>query len=384
MKFVDDFVAYAREFTGCPTPFLEWSALLCLSTVANRKHRLRRGNWDVAPNLWVLLLGRSSSYKSTGLATARKLLREACPDNLMGQEYSHEKLLDDLAVNSHRLFTYDEAESFFMMLNQKYNAPMKSALMSLWRDDYYQRATKGGGSVTIRDAYLCWGGASTPVQLANQTASKDSDLLSGLLPRFLIVPYFGEEASLDDPPPDDPIKREKLIAQLKSLAFTLECEYIYTPEALVLKAQWLSKFQARIAAVDSRLSAFYRKMRDEHYHKLAMLSAFERGSNLIEPSDLANVTHFLWPIEKSLPDVLEQITSDQWSRDSERISDAIKRAGVVTWNSLADKCRIRGMTLEKHISCLKIDEKIEVELKRDGAHRPTKIITWRGPLEIKS
>lgn len=363
-------------------PFLEWSALLCLSTVASRRHRLRRGNWDVAPNLWVLLLGKSSSYKSTGLATARKLLREACPEFLMGQEYSHEKLLDDLAINSHRLFTYDEAESFFMMLNQKYNAPMKSALMSLWRDDFYQRATKTGGTQTIRDAYLCWGGASTPVQLAGQMAGRDSDLLSGLLPRFLIVPYFGEESSLDDPPPDDPVKRADLVSQLKSLAFTLEREYTYTPSALVLKAQWLAKFQARIVSVDMRLSAFYRKMRDEHYHKIAMLSAFERGSSVIEPCDLANVTRFLWPIEKSLPNVLEQITSDQWSRDSERIQEAIKRAGVLSWNSLADKCRIRGAILEKHISGLKLDEKIEVELKKDGAHRPTKIITWRGPLVV--
>lgn len=378
MKFVDDFVAYAREFTGCPTPFLEWSAMLCLSAVAGRKHRLRRGNWDVAPNLWVLLLGKSSSYKSTGLATARKLLREACPDYLMGQEYSHEKLLDDLATNSHRLFTYDEAESFFMMLNQKYNAPMKSALMSLWRDDFYQRATKGGGTQTIRDAYLCWGGASTPVQLANQTADKDSDLLSGLLPRFLIVPYFGDETSLDDPPPDDPIKRAGLVSQLKSLSFVTEREYVYSHEAIVLKAQWLSKFQSRIESVDMRLGAFFRKMRDEHYHKIAMLSAFERGSSLIEPIDLKAVTGFLWPIEKSLPDVLEQITSDKWARDSERIQQAIRKAGVLTWNDLSEKVRIRGLVLEKHTSSLKIDEKITIDTENNGAHRPRKVITWVG------
>lgn len=377
MKFVDDFVAYAREFTGCPTPFLEWSALLCLSAVASRKHRLRRGNWDVAPNLWVLLLGRSSSYKSTGLATARKLLREACPDVLMGQEYSHEKLLEDLAVNPHRLFTYDEAETFFMMLNQKYNAPMKSALMSLWRDDFYQRATKLG-TQTIQNAYLCWGGASTPVQLANQTAGKDSDLLSGLLPRFLIVPFFGDETSMADPPPDNKDKKAALVADLKSLAFTHEREYSYSPEALVLKAQWLAKFQTRIESGDMRLGAFFRKMRDEHYHKIAMLSAFERGSALIEPMDLAAVTGFLWPIEKLLPDVLEQITSDQWSRDSLRISEAIKKAGTISRNSLADKCRIRGLSLEKHISALKLDEKVYVELKKNGAFRPTQVVTWVG------
>lgn len=378
MKFVDDFVAYAREFTGCPTPFLEWSALLCLSTVAGRGHRLRRGNWDVTPNLWVLLLGKSSSYKSTGLATARKLLREACPEKLMGQEYSHEKLLEDLAANSHRLFTYDEAETFFSMLNQKYNISMKSALMSLWRDDFYERSTKGGGVLTIRNAYLCWGGASTPVQLSNLLNGKDSDLLSGLLPRFVVVPYFGPETSLADPPPDDRVKRDALVATLKSLSFETDKEYSYSPASLVLKAQWLQKFQARITGTDSRLAAFYRKMRDEHYHKIAMLSAFERGSTVIEPIDLKAVTGFLWPIEKALPDILEQMTSSQWGRDSERVQGIIKSAGVLSRNSLSDKCRLYGMHLEKHLLALKLDEKIDIKPVKNGAHRPVQVITWLG------
>ena len=376
MKFIDDFVDYARDFTGCPTPFLRWSALLCLSTIAGRKHRLLRGNWDVVPNLWVLLLGSSSSYKSTGLAIARKLLREASPALLMGQEYSHEKLLEDLSLQPHRLFTYDEAESFFSMLNQKYNAPMKSALMSLWRDDFYERSTKGGGTITIRDAYLCWGGASTPVQLARQMEGKDSDLLSGMLPRFMIVPFFGDEKSIVDPPPDNHIKRDALVSQLKSLAVCGERQYTYTPEALTLKEKWFTSFQSRLSGVDNRMAPFFRKMRDEHYHKIAILSAFARGDTEIKVEDLAEVTAFLTPIESGLADVLEQLISTQWSRDSDRIKQVIKKHGTITRSALADKVRIRGMHLDKHLSGLKLDGLIATSTENSRPNRPTQVITW--------
>src|ERR1035438_6603058 len=102
MKFVDDFISYNRDFTGCPDIFLKWSALLALSAVAGYKHVHRRGNWDVRPNLWVLLLGNSSSYKSTGLSSMRRLLFEAQKDVLASQEYSHEALIEDIANNPHR------------------------------------------------------------------------------------------------------------------------------------------------------------------------------------------------------------------------------------------------------------------------------------------
>ena len=128
MKFIDDFLDYCRDFTGSPEPFIRWSGLLALSAVAGEKHILRRGDWDVRPNLWVLLLGNSSSYKSVALHSARRLLHEAVPGILASQEYSHEALIEDIALNPHRLFIYDEAESYFKMISQKYNAPMRSAM----------------------------------------------------------------------------------------------------------------------------------------------------------------------------------------------------------------------------------------------------------------
>ena len=143
MKFLDDFVDYCKEFTGCPEIFLRWSALLTLSAVAGSKHVLRRGDWDVKPNLWVLIVGNSSSYKSTGLASARRLLHEAAPEIMAASDGSYEAIIEDLAQYPHRLFVYDEAESYFKMLAQKYNAPLAPAMMSLYNGQPITRRIKG-------------------------------------------------------------------------------------------------------------------------------------------------------------------------------------------------------------------------------------------------
>ena len=377
MRFVQQFVDYAEEFTGCPKPFLEWSAILCLSVVAGRKHILRRGDWDVHPNLWIMLLGNSSSYKSTGLSIARRLIREAMPGALLGQEYSSEKLLDDLSENPHRLFTYDEAETFFKMLGQKYNPTLKSALMTLWRDDWYTRKTKQG-EVVIKDAYLCWAGASTPVQIAQQINGHDTDLLSGMLPRFTIVPYFGDEHSIPNPPPSSREKKAALVTTLKELAVMGEREYTYSPITLRHIEEWQIRFDKRIHDHDPMLGAFFRKMRDEHFHKIAMISAFERGSVVIEDQDLAEIIPRLWDIESNLPTVLGRLTETKVGRDRERILTFISSKGVVSRSEILDRFKgINGFALSDHLKSMEIDNLIRVKTEPTTG-RPVQKITFLG------
>jgi len=377
MQFIDQFVDYAQEFTGCPKPFLEWSAILSLSVVAGRKHVLRRGDWDVHPNLWIMLLGNSSSYKSTGLSIARRLIREAMPDALLGQEYSSEKLLDDLSENPHRLFTYDEAETFFKMLGQKYNPTLKSALMTLWRDDWYERKTKQG-VVTIKDAYLCWAGASTPVQIAQQINGHDTDLLSGMLPRFTIVPYFGEEHSIPNPPPSSREKKAALVTILRALAVMGEREYTYSPITLRHIEEWQIRFDKRIHETDPMLGAFFRKMRDEHFHKLAMISAFERGSSVIEDVDLGEIIPRLWDIESNLPVVLGRLTETSWGRDHARLRTFIKGRKVLTRTDLLDRFpSINSFVLTEHLKGLEMDQEISQKPEKTEG-RPRTVITYLG------
>lgn len=383
MRFVDDFISYNRDFTGCPDIFLKWSALLALSAVAGYRHVHRRGNWDVRPNLWILLLGNSSSYKSTGLSSMRRLLFEAQKDVLASQEYSHEALIEDIASNPHRLFVYDEAESYFKMLAQKYNAPMRSMMMSLYNNVPIQRKIKGkdgkGETFTIDHSYICWGGASTPFQMAEHMGGSSTDLLSGLFPRFIMVPWFGTESTIEDPPPDNKDKRHALVNKLIALSAMGEREYTYTPEALAIKHEWLSRFNARAASAEMLLSAFYRKMRDEHIHKVAMLSAFEGGRDKMEQVDITNAIDFLWPVEKEWMSLIERLTQKEWDREAQRVEDFIRKENKVDRYDILRGVRgIKAQKLTAVLEGLEQDQKIKrFEEKTSG--KPRKMCEWIFP-----
>lgn len=383
MKFIDDFVGYCRDFTGCPEIFLRWSALLALSAVAGDKHVHRRGDWDIRPNLWVLLIGNSSSYKSTGLNASRRLLAEASPGILASQEYSHEALLEDLAVNPHRAFYYDEAHSFFSMLESSYNkGKMKSAFMSLYNRIPLERKIKGkqgiGETHSISGAYVSWGGASTPFQLAETLEGKTTDLLSGLLPRFVIVPYFGSESCVEDPPPADTIKRSALVQRLKDLSLCGERSYTYNPEALKAKHSWLSQFNQRAQeSGDSLTAAFFRKMRDEHFHKISMLSAFERGSSVMSVEDIAESAGLLWIVEKEWPKLIERLTEKEWDRSANRIEEFIQKEQEVDRQDILRSIRgIKAQKLTAILQGLEQDRKIMLR-EEPTTGRPRQVITWQ-------
>lgn len=354
---------------------------MTLSAVAGDRHIHRRGDWDVRPNIWILLLGNSSSYKSTGLAAARRLLFLAAPNVLAAQEYSHEKLIQDISENPHRLFIYDEAESFFRLLDQNNNGSMKATLMTLWNRHPYRREIRGkdgNGEISVIDnAYLCWGGASTSVQIANQMKNGSSDLLSGFLPRFTIVSYFGKERIIEDPPPADLTKREALVSRLKYLAFSPDRFYTYTNEAIEAKRAWLSDFEKRSQGADFLLGSFYKKLRDEQFHKLCLISAFERESSEMTIDDVAEAASMLWQVEKGWPDVLSKLSEKEWDRDISRVENFIKSEHKVDRKEILRAIRgVKAQKLTAILDGLTQDGKIDISKEDNHITKPKTIITW--------
>lgn len=366
MRFVDDFIDYCRDFTACPEPFLRWAGIMAISAVAGRRHAYLTGDWNVYPNLWVLILGNSSSYKSTGIGSMVRLLREAWPDLLMAQQYSHEALFEELAHyehGPHKLFYYDEAETFLRMMGTKYNAGMESTMLTLYNGTGVSRKIKGregkGETHYIKDPYLTWVGASTPFQIASVLNGASTSFLSGFWPRYVIVPYFGPETSLRFPPPANKTKAQALIARLRDISRIGERQYTYAPEAAQLLNRWTDDFERRMDKADPMLGAFYKKMKDEQFHKICILSALERGSSLIEIQDLEFTIPLLWEIEREWPSLLERFTERQEDRDAKRVEDFIRQYGELDRTQLLRGVRgIRAQKMSAILDGLKQDNKI--------------------------
>lgn len=388
MKFLDDFVAYHKDFTGCPETFVRWSGLYALSCVAGTGHVLRMGTWNPKPNLWILLCGDSSVKKSTALDTAQRLITEIDPGILAAQQYSEPALIMDVSTNPHRCFFYDEAESFLKMLGEKFNQQMRSTLMTLYAGKVISRRIQGKegkgefhetqimhDGKTFRP-YLCWAGASTPAQVGQHLNGSTTELISGFFPRMILVPQTDKGFTIPRPPPDDAMKYAALREKLNSLYLVKDCEYKYSSDAGKIFDDWFLRITKRIESSDEIMKAFYLKLRDIFIHKIAILCAFERGSSIIEKDDIANAIQFLWPIEKGWSDILAKFSEKEWDRERERVKKFIQTRGNVTRSEVLQGVKgVMAQKLSAILDGLQQDDIIKVKTDR-SCDKPKTVITW--------
>lgn len=378
MKFLKDFEEYCYPMTGSPAVFVRWTALLMLSVVAGRKHYIRRADNRRCPNLWILILGLSSSYKSEPLRYASNLLYRVCSDAIGAQIFSFEKFLEDMDKNPHQVFIYDEASTAFHNFASPYNQGLKAAWLTLYSGTPFKKIIKGathmGETAFVENAYLCFGGASTPSQINEQLNGSTNDLLSGFFQRFTLVSYFGEERTVVRQPPADDARKQALIDKLQTLWDSPENEYVYSLEADALFQEWHGDIDKRMKLSEERLHSYYKKQRDEQFDRIAILSAFERGSRTIEVHDVENAIELLYPIEKSWPLILTKFTEKEWARDRERIIAFMKLNGDSTRREISRKLHIEGGHLTAHLTGLKADDIINYLPKKSKSGRDIEFV----------
>jgi hypothetical protein len=168
------------------------------------------------------------------------------------------------------------------------------------------------------------------------------------------------------------------VGRLRFLANIGERDYVYTPEALIAKRSWLKQYSKRLELADQLLGSFFKKLRDEHFHKICMLSAFERGSANMEIEDVAAAAKILWPVEKGWPDMICRLTEKEWDRDAERVERFIRTNHKVDRYDILRAVRnIRAQKLTAILEGFIQDGKITVS-QEPTAKKPRTIIEWVG------
>jgi hypothetical protein len=376
--FSESFVSYAEEFTDCPAVLLKWSGYLAISAVLGRNVVLRSGIWDVVPNLWMVLIGPSSVHKSTALKVATSIVRGVMPDIALAQEWSHEKLLEDIKNKPHCLMVYDECRSFFDACAKKYNEGIMSALTTLWAEDTYSRTTKGS-NVEIREAYICFGGASTAEWMTESIKDKNSAILSGFLPRFLLVgaPKIQEKV-FPFPPPYDRIKRQGLIDQLGRIA-QFSGEIHYSEDGRKDYERWYLEFYRRLEKADALAQPFLNKLLMVYSHRLAIITAADLGTfPLITSESFRETKLMIGYLERTIHGIVEQVSETKWDKERRKIAQTIQDATEIRRSDLSNKTRVYGTRLHSYLDDLEGAGKIELEDLTNGrGGRPTQLIRWK-------
>lgn len=376
-RFTEKYLDYAKEFTDCPDVFLMWGALLAISASLSRKVYVEIGAWNQSPNLWIVLIGKSSSHKSTAISRVEDLIESIDVGRLAPSEFSSEAIIHALSENSTRLFIFDEAKSFFDSMAKKYNEGLNALLTTLYRKPNYSRTTMKHGTINIQNAYLAMGMATTPEWLRSSLQNAEESAMSGFLSRFLMIPYSGNgNTPFPKPPPHSLMKFGGLKDLLRSYK-DIEQPFSYTPEADHALIQWFGEITERENKALPVLGGFFEHFKNEAIHKLAVILAVDRGETEITLSSFEEAVACLRYVETMMPTLIQDLTSDRIEQGRRKILEFIKSKTLCRRETVADAVHIHGELLTRYIIGLEADGLIKSS-KEKGTTKAITMLEWVG------
>lgn len=297
-----------REVTDAPDPFLAGAAISLTATALGKRVMLPFAGRGLYPNLWVILVGRSSRLrKSTTLELTRRVFAQAIAVTgvkLLPQSCSYEALFDafassDLDVQrlganraSTGLLMANEFAALMQNIKKRYNEGLIEVLTDIYDvPALLTRQTRAAGEVKLVEPCLNILAATTVEWL---TSTLDAtDLASGFLPRFLFFPANARTRTLDFPgqlelTDNDPLAREA--GQIARICGAMRID----DDAKAAYVNWSGEFAERprtMLSLPGR-DAFLARLNTTCL-KIAIANAAGRGVRTIACDDVARATAFI-------------------------------------------------------------------------------------------
>lgn len=212
-KWLDDCLKWAVD--SCPLApeiFHESMALWLLASVATRRMKITIGGEDIYPNLYIMIIAKTTLYhKSTALNNFRKLVKAARLEPLLLPiDVTPEALFDELAgikpmnfdslphdeqqnwllgraIAAQRSIIKDEASSILASLKKDYNAGLSELLLQGYDGDTgtLRKLLKTKGLIVVKDMCISFLGATTPIMYSKYMSNEESE--NGFIARFAMI-----------------------------------------------------------------------------------------------------------------------------------------------------------------------------------------------------
>jgi hypothetical protein len=206
-SIIDDYKEWAVEATDAVVEYHELGCTMLLSSILSSGLYLNTSFGKVLPNLWGLILGDSTlTRKTTAMKMAMEFVGEIDREIVVATDGSVEGVLTALASrpNLVSVFYKDEVSGFIDSINRKdYLAGMPETLTQLYDvPEFFTRRLRKETITITNPVFVFFGGGIRDKMYA---LLNDEFILSGFLPRFLIV---GGDADLTKLRPTGPLPLE--------------------------------------------------------------------------------------------------------------------------------------------------------------------------------
>jgi hypothetical protein len=297
-SFLREYLAFCEEITDAPPVFSFFCGVSAVGTVLGNQTRVAWGSDFIYPNLWILLIAASTRpRKSSSIGTSKKicyianegvmkpLIAEYISEKdaysalseeekegrkppsepteqiqILADEFSAEGLLTALQASPAGTMVWSEIATALQQMRKNYMAGTREMLTALYDCPYvYERRLKNA-HYKIRRPCLSLLAATTLEWFCE--AITETDLLGGLLPRFLYIPSKEIMPFLAYPQKADPEKSQRLVNMLIDIYNSADMELIFSDDAKEFFIEWSRENDEKALALPDgvRLAAFYHRL----------------------------------------------------------------------------------------------------------------------------
>lgn len=175
--------------TDAPVIYHELCCFVALSALLCGGLRLKTSFGDLYSNLWGLVLGESTlTRKTTAMRMAMDIVLELDRDAILASDGSPEGIVTGLGARPKRvsIFYKDEVSGFFDSINRKdYMAGLRETFTQLYDVPKVLQRLLRKDTITITEPYFIFFGGGIRDKVYSLVS--EEDVLSGFLPRFLVV-----------------------------------------------------------------------------------------------------------------------------------------------------------------------------------------------------
>jgi len=345
----DDLISAYLSYIGeseAPTTFHRWSCLSILGAWLGRRYSFQLGHFNIASNLYVMLMGGAGSRKSTAIKIAASLIRKAGYDTIAAERTTKEKFLMDLAgevsdydssngnksvddIMSENLFGSDtKGDAEILVAADEFNTfvgngniEFLSLLGVLW--DYsgrFEDRKKNSKSLIIHDptVSILAGNTATGFSLAFPAEA----IGQGIFSRLILI--HGEKTDKRITFPEAPSQtQEKLIIDiLHAIRQVASGNAIILPEAKKLLDHIYKSWNG---VTDVRFES-YTNRRFSHLIKLCLICSAASMRNQIEECDVVYANTILTHAEHSMPKALGEFGKARNSDVAHKVIQLLENA----------------------------------------------------------
>jgi hypothetical protein len=357
VSFLSDYRIIADETEAHPTYHL-FTALVTLSSIISRRVWLKMGQFDVFPNLYVVLVGPPGNRKTAAMRIGKKVLRALEDIPFSAEATTKEKLVLDMADNQRVIDGLPEEYSDYRLyapltvmvteLSQFIGAGaqhMIDFLVTVYDQDFYDYKTKNRGESKIDGPYLNVLACTTPDWI---TFYLKTDVISGGFSRraiFVFETEKGRRVAIPSVSEEAKLATDRVVEYGRRLK-AVSGPFRWDADAVDFYTNWYDNLKI---PTEETIAGYY-DSKHIQLLKIAMLLAISESTELVLLREhIENALGMLGLVEANLTRVFEGIGRNELNAVSGKVLDILRRSPSHMFTDKDGAREIQNCLLEKQI-----------------------------------